>query len=221
MPHFAPLVNTLPHFLTHSTHTAPYSCPGSLDTVRALSEVKVSGDSSYALLLRGINVGGRNRLSMPELRSLCERLGFGEPRTLLQSGNVVVSSRNGDAIAPTLSQAISSEFGLDVTVIVRSASEMSQIVADNPFEVAPEEYRLLHVVFADRVPESLEALDSLRGGEDELRVREREIYVRYAEGSARSRLNQRYLERILGVRVTARNWNTVCKLTELTLADRG
>ena len=162
--------------------------------------------TQFVGLVRGINVGGK-QLPMSTLRSVCESLGYRDVRTHLQSGNVVfrAARASGDAIA----EAIRSETGMDVTVILRTAEELRAVVDANP--IAEFESNRLVVVFLDHAPSGTLAYS----GPEPYHLLGRELYVNYVDGQGRSKLTNSLIERKLGVRGTARNWNTVTALLAL------
>jgi uncharacterized protein (DUF1697 family) len=168
----------------------------------------------FAALLRGVNVGGRGKLSMPELVGAFESLGHEDVRTYIQSGNVVFRSRRADAgrVSAALERAIAESFGLETKVILRTHSELEAIAAGSPFAEAP------HVVFLDRAPKpaAAAALDPERSPGDRFAVAGREVYLSLANGAGGTKLTLDWLERGLGVAGTQRNWNTLLKLIELT-----
>lgn len=164
-------------------------------------------------LLRGVNVGGKNKLPMADLRALVESLGHVDVSTYIQSGNVVFT---GDrSVTPESWQsAIAKQFGLNVTVVLRTASELDKIVNANPFSRV--ETSTLHVGFMTKKPSValVAKLDAARFRPDELSVRGRELYLHLPNGMGRSKLPA-YLDRQLKISTTVRNWNTVTKLLEL------
>ena len=174
---------------------------------------------TYAVLLRGINVGGNNKLPMPALRTLLENAGYEGVTTYIQSGNVVLTSSLAEkALIRAVEKQIAEEHSLAIRVVVRTHAELERLAGTNPFLAGGGEASGLHAVFLDRAPKAaaIATLDPDRSPGDELRVVGREIYLRYPNGSGRSKLTLDYLERRLGVTGTARNWNTVLKLVELT-----
>src|SRR5688572_25363064 len=134
----------------------------------------------YVAMLRGVNVGG-NPLKMEWLREVCAELGFGDARTYLQSGNVVLSSRLGaDGVARKLKAKIDGQTRLPVPVVIRTAAEMVKIVAANPFlKQKGLDATKLHVTFLERTPVKPDTarLDKLAGTRDEYRLAAREIYL--------------------------------------------
>jgi uncharacterized protein (DUF1697 family) len=172
------------------------------------------------LLLRGINLGAHNRISMPELRAALERAGFAEAHTYLQSGNVVVSSdAPADELATKARQALAGGFGLDVDVIVRTREELAEVVARNPLGEVAVNPRRYQVSFLERELDAavLRQLSALAAASERFVAIGRELYAWHPDGVARSRLWTRLAGRQLGVSATARNWTTVTKL--LAMAD--
>lgn len=173
--------------------------------------------AAHIALLRGINVGGRNRLPMKDLVSLFEEAGCRDVRSYIQSGNVLF--RAGDAMArriPRVLPALLAErFGLETPVITRTREELRRVCRSNPHAAGDE--RTLHVVFlADRPARSRAArLDPDRSPPDEMVLRGREIYLRCPNGIARTRLTNDYLDRTLATVSTIRNWRTTRKLLDL------
>jgi uncharacterized protein (DUF1697 family) len=164
-------------------------------------------------LLRGINLGARNRVAMKDLRTLVEELGGENVRTYLQSGNVVFEGRalSEDALA----KAIRESLGVDVTVLVRTKAELDKLVRGNPF--AKADPATLHVTFLDAAPAKDRArkLGEREFEPDEFQVAGREVYLRCPNGYGRSKLSNAFLEKQLDVRATTRNWKTVTALAEL------
>lgn len=167
-------------------------------------------------LLRGINVGGRTKIPMQSLKTSLEALGHEEVVTYIQSGNVIFRSKVADP-AKDIEERIADDFGVSVSVMVRTPAELKKIVNANPFP-KEKDAKKLHVVFLNEKPSkaAAAALDPDRSPPDELVLRGREAYVHYPNGQAKTRLTNEWIERTLGVRGTARNWNTVLKLVELT-----
>jgi uncharacterized protein (DUF1697 family) len=169
----------------------------------------------YVAWLRGINVGGANKVPMKDLRTLVETLGHENVGTYLQSGNVVLDSDSPPKrIAKELQEAISRAFELKVPVILRTREDLERVVADNPFLAKEPKLSSLHVMFLADSPtaRAIKTLDPDRSPPDELEVVGREIYLRFPHGSGRTKLTIDYFEKKLGTRATARNWNTVTKV---------
>lgn len=182
----------------------------------------MSAPRTYVALLRGINLAGRNRVSMAELRSALESLGLEDVVTYIQSGNVLFSSRGGRAkeLAASIEGRIAEAFGIDVVVLLRTPVELAKVARGNPFLRAGADPSKLHVVFLSGKPTQKAAaqLDPERSPPGEFRLEGREIYLHLPTGFGRSKLTVDYFERRLEVAATARNWKTVTKLVALTEA---
>ena len=167
--------------------------------------------AAFIALLRAVNVGGTGKLPMSELKAMCETLGFGSVRTYIASGNVVFTSRKTEsAVKKALEAELENYAGKPVGVLVRSAAEMAQVLADNPFpKMAPNRTM---AVFLDRAPPA-DTLAGLRGQKDEeVRLGRREIYIHYGEGMGQSKLV------VPAAKTgTARNMNTVAALAKMAV----
>ena len=169
-------------------------------------------------LLRGINLGARNRVSMPELRKLLTGLGHEDVKTLLQSGNVVLTSdETGEALEQALEAAIADELGVESRVVVRTARELAGVVKRNPLAGVAGDPKRYQVSFLSARPKAavVKALEAADVAPEQAVVSGREIYAWHPEGIQRSPLAKLLTDRKLGVTATARNWNTVIKLLEL------
>lgn len=169
--------------------------------------------STHVALLRGINVGGRNKLPMVELAQVFVESGAGNVRTYIQSGNVVFTAAAAvtKGIGAAVAGLIEKRFGLRVPVVVRSAGEMEGVLAGNPFLRKGAEVATLHVAFLADRPEArrVAALDANRSPGDSFAVAGREIYLHLPNGVARTKLTNDYFDRALGTVSTVRNWRTV------------
>jgi uncharacterized protein (DUF1697 family) len=176
--------------------------------------------TTYIALLRAINLAGKNKVGMSDLRELLGDMGLRQPRTLLQSGNAVFSGDRQPAaqLERDLQAAARKRFTLDIEFFVRSAGEWQSVIAANPFpREAKSDPGHLIVAFlksaADRA--AVKALQDAIVGREVVRVNGREAYITYPDGMGRSKLTTALIERKLGARCTARNWNTVLKLGAL------
>jgi len=173
----------------------------------------------YAALLRGVNVSGRNKIGMAELRARLVEAGHEDVTTYIQSGNIILATRATKEA--TLARAIESEirraFRLDVTVLVRTAQQLRRISTANPFLRRGVDGSSLHVTFLAWAPAraDVQRLSARPSGPDECAVVGREVFLRCAGGYGKTKLNNPYLERTLQVPATTRNWKTVVKLREL------
>lgn len=173
----------------------------------------------FIALLRGVNVGGRGRMAMSDLREAMLDLGHGDVETYLQSGNAVFTSSGTDtaSLAAGIERTLEDRLGVDIRVLVRSPDEVAGLVASNPFApAAATEPAKLHLAFLSDGPdpERLAGLDSKTFAPDRFHPGERALYLWYPNGAGRSKLTGSLLERRLGVTATARNWNTVLALVE-------
>lgn len=180
--------------------------------------------STWVALLRGINVGGTNRLPMAELRSCVEATGAHDVRTYIQSGNCVFRSDDGQATetatAERLALARSAEIerrtGLQMPVLVRSLGEVEQALADNPYPAASEQPATLHLCFLSTVPPApnVAAMDALRGSDESFAFVGRVFYLHAPSGIGRSKLAAA-MERHIAVPMTARNLRSVTQIVAL------
>jgi uncharacterized protein (DUF1697 family) len=173
----------------------------------------------FVALLRGINVSGRNKVPMAELREVAEVLGLAHARTYIQSGNLLFEADLQPArIEERLEAAIADRFGLSIPVIVRSASQWPGYLAGNPFPQAAEaEPNRLMLMLSKSPP--------LAGAGGAIRERARDgeqvgligdaLWVHFPSGAGTSRLSPSLIDRLVGSPVTARNWRTVLKLQEM------
>jgi uncharacterized protein (DUF1697 family) len=175
---------------------------------------------TFIAVLRSINVGGRNRVPMADLRALMSSLGFGDVTTYVQSGNVVFTAAGSrQAIAGAIEEQISAELGLAVPVIVRSKRQLQGIVAGTPFAGLDVDPKVLHVTFLAQRPEpgGVAELAGRAGqfGTDECEVIGEDVYLYCPGGYGETKLSNAFLERRLGVTATTRNWRTVTTLAEM------
>ncbi|HEY2120785.1 MAG TPA: DUF1697 domain-containing protein [Candidatus Acidoferrum sp.] len=174
----------------------------------------------FISMLRGVNVGGHNKIRMEELRALYESLGMTNPQTLIQSGNVVFSAkeRNCAVLNKRISDAIERKFGFRPPVILRTASELRDVIAKNPFAarngIDPSKL-LVHFLDCDPGKEIREKVLAIESHPEELRMLGRELYIYFPNGMARPKLSLPKVERVLKIACTGRNWNTVQKLLEM------
>jgi uncharacterized protein (DUF1697 family) len=170
-------------------------------------------------LLRGVNVGGNNRVPMAGLRELMGELGYGDVRTHLQSGNAVFTAPGTppEQAAREIEGVLARALGLGIRVLVRTAEELERVVSANPLPEAVVEPSRLLVTFlsAAPAPERLRELDPGDFEPDLFGFGDREIYVWCPEGVRTIKLSHAFFEKRFGVVATARNWNTVTKLLAL------
>lgn len=169
----------------------------------------------WVALLRGVNLGSRNRVPMPELRRLLEDEGLDDVRTYIASGNVVFSQAASDrtALARRLERLVGTSFGVSSRVVLRTSAELKKLVRAHPFDDTSK----THVVFLADKPARRDAqrVAKLDLAPDEVKVVGSDVYLHLANGVQGARLGAATLEKELGVAGTMRNWRTVAKLAEL------
>lgn len=169
----------------------------------------------WVALLRAVNLGKRNKVPMADLRTLLDRAGFGDVRTYIASGNVLLESRDDPAaVAGDLERLIAEAFGVETTAILRTPGELGAALSSHPF---PDEGDPTHVAFlaAEPTEEAATRFAAEDHGRDLAVLAGLHVYLRYPAGFHRARLSATRLEQLLGVRATQRNWRTVVKLAEL------
>jgi uncharacterized protein (DUF1697 family) len=179
--------------------------------------------TTYVALLRGINVGGHKMVAMADLRDLLSRLGFADPRSLLQSGNLVFGcrGRSAQALERLLAAETVRRLALDADFFVRTADEWRGVIARNPFpKEAERDPSRFAVQFLKDAPSAanIRDLQAAITGREVVRFLGREGYFVYPDGMGKSRLTGTLVERKLATRATGRNWNTVLKLGALVQA---
>jgi uncharacterized protein (DUF1697 family) len=174
--------------------------------------------AKHIVLLRGINIGSRNRIAMPQLREVLAAAGFEDVKTYVQSGNVVLSAKgSAQAVARKCERLIADEFGLDIPVVVRTRAELAKVVARNPLgkvAVNPKRYQVSFMT-GQLAAGVVRKLEEAAAPDERLVVSGREVYAWHPGGAARSKLWAMLAGRGLGVTATARNWTTVTSLLEL------
>jgi uncharacterized protein (DUF1697 family) len=177
--------------------------------------------ATYIGLLRAVNLGSHNKVSMADLRAMLAELGFTNPQSLLQSGNLVFESKTRQTapLEKLLEDAAASRLGLSTPFFIRTGAEWQQAIADNPFpkETKAEPGHTLLMCLKDAP--SAAAVKSLQEAikdREVVKARGRHAYFLYPDGLGRSRLTITLIEKKLGTTGTARNWNTVLKLGALT-----
>jgi uncharacterized protein (DUF1697 family) len=174
----------------------------------------------FIALLRAVNVGGTGMIPMAALRELCEKQGFKDTRTLLQSGNLIVRAgrTTAAALSRKLEAAIRIRFGADIRVIVRTPDDLRDVVKRNPFPTAAkDDPSHLLVTFLGDAPtkDAAKALAQWKHATEPHKVDGRELYTHYASGVGTSKFAGPTIEKTLATPGTARNWNTINKLIAL------
>jgi uncharacterized protein (DUF1697 family) len=175
--------------------------------------------TAWIALLRGINVSGKNQITMPELRAVCADLGWQDVQSYIQSGNLVFrAEESASALELQLEAAITERFGLRIPVIVRAAAAWPAYVAGNPFPDASRDEPNRVMLTLSKAPPRADALAALHeravGGEQLAQIGDG-IWVYYPAGAGATRLSPALFDRLVGSPVTARNWRTVLTLANL------
>jgi uncharacterized protein (DUF1697 family) len=180
--------------------------------------------TTHLAFLRAVNVGGHGPIPMAKLREWAEKLGFADARTLLQSGNLVLRSDGptGAALERQLETAAEKDLGLQTVFFVRTAEEwQKEVVTQNPFpKEAKSDPARLAVAVLKTAPTAAQAkaLQAAIKGRETVRVRGRHAFIIYPDGQGTSKLTLAVIEKHLGTRGTARNWNTVLKMAAAATA---
>lgn len=172
------------------------------------------------VLLRAVNVGGRGKLPMADLRAALIDAGFSDVKTLLQSGNAVLRDARSPGDLETVLEALLAErFGLTTDVMVRTPEQWAALIAGNPFPDMVESdpsHLMAHVMKGPAKTGAAEALAAAVSGPEQAVLRDEALYMTFPQGIGTSKLNMGAVGRAIGVRNTARNWNTVLKLAAAT-----
>ena len=176
---------------------------------------------TFISLLRGINVGARNKILMADLKALYESLAFTNVTTYIQSGNVVFKRNAGLSIEEMQEQietAIRVKYGFGVPVILRTVDEWQKVIAGNPFLINKElNVEKLHVTFLNKTPEedAVNTIQKYSFPPDEFIIANKEVYLHVPGGYWETKLSNKFFESKLKVSATTRNWKTVNNLFEI------
>jgi uncharacterized protein (DUF1697 family) len=178
----------------------------------------------FIALLRGINVGGNNKIKMSDLKRMFESIGLIHVETYIQSGNIIFeSNENEDTLRKKIEHEIETNFGISAVVVLRTADELERLIKDCPFseeevtvaELSNSEGESLYVSLLPHAPlqEKIEHLNTFRSESDEFRIKNRDIYLLFCHSIRNSKLANNL--QILDVPATVRNWKTISKLQAL------
>jgi uncharacterized protein (DUF1697 family) len=174
-------------------------------------------------LLRGVNFGGHNKIKMDALRALYESLGFQDAQTYVQSGNVVFRTKEQDLsrLVKRIEDALMKQFAVRADVVLRTSSELRDVISRNPFakrrELDPK--KLLVTFLKEKLgAECLQNAQKIKTAPEELWIIGREAYIYFPNGMAQPKMSWPAIERALKTTGTGRNWNTATKLFELAHA---
>jgi uncharacterized protein (DUF1697 family) len=179
----------------------------------------MSALATHVALLRGINLGSKNRMPMPDLMEMFVAAECADVRNYIQSGNIIFRASHAKAkkLPDLIAKRIAEAFGHRVPVILRTAAEFGEVIANNPFLTGGASEAALHVMFLAGLPEAsaIAALDPHRSPLDTFFVRAREIYLNLPNGVADTKLTNAWFDSKLATIGTGRNWRTVLKLHEM------
>ena len=176
--------------------------------------------TTHLALLRGINVSGHNMIKMEALKTALENIGFQNVTTYIQSGNVFVTTEeeNPAKVGFLIKQEIFKAFGHEVPVVVIAKSDLEACLTNNPYLKEKDlDTKKLYVAFVSMALRN-EAINDLKMSQvkpDQAHIDTNRIYIKYAVGAGKTRLDQKYIEKKLNVTATIRNWNTVTHLLEM------
>ena len=175
--------------------------------------------TKHISILRGINVGGKRKILMADLKKLYAKLGFKNVISYIQSGNVIFEAKENDQakIEAKIYKAIKKAYDFEVPVVVRSAEEIAQIISNNPFTSKSEE-ESLHLTFLKEIPldGNLEKIATYDYPPDKFKIVGKDVYIFCVGKYHKSKLTNNFFEKKLKVGATTRNWKTVNKLLELS-----
>lgn len=168
----------------------------------------------YIVLLRGINVGGKNKIKMSELKNMFESINYKNVKTYIQSGNVSFEYDSIKIInlSNQIEKKISEIFDFSVKTVIRTEEELKKIVNNNPFVNEPNiELNKLHVTFMADIPDPnlVSILDIKKEYNEKFLINSREVYLYCPDGYGRTKLNNGMFEKQLKVMATTRNWKTI------------
>jgi uncharacterized protein (DUF1697 family) len=178
---------------------------------------------TFISILRGINVSGQKKILMADLKVLYENLKFKDVRTYIQSGNVIFKSKeplSDIEFEKKIEDQIFKKYDFHVPVIIRSEDEIRKIIAANPFlkekNIDPKK---LHVTFLSNIPdkENVESIEKMDFSPDKFMISGKEVYLYVPNGYGETKISNTFFEKKLKVKATTRNWNTVNKLSELSV----
>ena len=176
----------------------------------------------YIAILRGINVGGKRKILMADLKTIFSKLEFTNIETYIQSGNVIFISKKDASninLSNKIERAISENYNFEVPVIVMSVTELNEAISKNPFFEKNElDIERLHLTFLKAMPETniLEKIKTYDSSPDKFKIINKNVFVYCSGKYSNSKLTNKFFETKLKVSATTRNWKTVLKLSELS-----
>ncbi len=171
-----------------------------------------------AVFLRGVNLVSRNRVSMPVLREALEEAGFEGVATYVQSGNVVLTTKQrASAVPAAVAAVVKKRFGVEIGVVVRTRAQLAKVVERDPLAAVASDPKRYQVTFLDGAPDpaAVEKLEAAAVGGEQIVHVGRELYSWHPDGMGRSKLARLLSDKTLGVTATSRNWATVTAVLAL------
>jgi len=178
--------------------------------------------NKYIVLLRGINVGGKNKLPMAELRTLLSENGYENVTTYIQSGNIFLNSTKiAEEINEHIKHLLKQQFGYDIPVVTFTAEEIKKCFTKNPFLKIEDNIKNLHVTFLNTAPEkdSTANIFIKTSNNDAYKIEGKIIYLHTPDGYRNTKFTNEQFEKKLKVQATTRNWRTTTKLFEMINLD--
>jgi len=178
--------------------------------------------NKYIVLLRGINVGGKNKLLMAELRTLLSEKGYKNVTTYIQSGNIFLNStKTAEEININIKLLLKQQFNYDIPVVTLTAEEIKTCFTQNPYLEIEENIKNLHVTFLNTAPEkdSIENISIKKSNNDSYIIEGRTIYLHTPDGYRNTKFTNGEFEKKLKTQATTRNWKTTTKLFEMINID--
>lgn len=173
---------------------------------------------TYIALLRGINVSGKNKILMADLKLLFQDLGFENIQTYIQSGNVIFKSdKNQELLAELILDKINKAYNYNISVIIITKTELQAVINDNPFLIEDEnvDIKKLYVTYLNKNPKETQKLQDFDFGLDKYIIKNKIIYIKYNVGAGKTKLTNKIIENKLKVIATTRNWRTTNKLSTI------
>ncbi|MGP4080739.1 DUF1697 domain-containing protein [Pseudalkalibacillus sp. R45] len=173
----------------------------------------------YIALLRGINVGGKKKVKMDQLKEIFASLGFRNVKTYIQSGNVIFEADESEGHTVQIERRLKEELGFEVPVLIKAQEDWAMAIEQNPYDVETlNENEKLYVTFLvkEPAPEVVEELMTCKSDVDEIRIVRDTVYILCRKGYHKTLFSNALIEKKLGVHATTRNWNSVLKIADMS-----
>ena len=175
--------------------------------------------NTFIVFLRGINVGGHNKIAMQDLRQMLLDLGFDNPKTYIQTGNVIIKTdlSNKLIIASKIEMSIFEYFGLNIPTLIKTAAELSLILQNCPFSEHEKPISYFALLFNNATQQQVEALSSYEFSNEKFVLIDQCVYLFSSIGYGKTKANNNFFEKKINIRATTRNFKTLKKVLELSL----